>query len=176
MVAPRPQQTQVESYDEQMYRCQPNDTFQSISTRFYLSDKYDKALLLFNRSHPLGCAGCRQEPPILRPGENVYLPPLFILEKRYSASIPDLKPVAPTPPSAVPSMGNRTGQIAGASPSQAKFYRVRGRGERFIDIAKHSLGDICRWREIYQMNPTHPPDKFIPGGTVLNLPADARVH
>lgn len=89
------------SYDEQTYRCKPNDTFRSISTQFYLSEKYERALLLFNRSHAMANDNIKHDPPILNPGQNVFIPQLKILEQRYASVIPDLTPLPP-PAAAAP--------------------------------------------------------------------------
>ena len=43
----------VVSFDEETYPCKPGDTFRSISQQYYHSDKYERALLMFNRNHPL---------------------------------------------------------------------------------------------------------------------------
>ncbi|MCS6850259.1 MAG: hypothetical protein NZ700_03700 [Gemmataceae bacterium] len=90
----------VESYDEETYRCQPNDTMRSICLKMYHSEKYERALLLFNRSHPMASEGVKQDPPVLEPNTPIFIPPLRILEKRYPHVIPDLTPLPPpgTPP------------------------------------------------------------------------------
>lgn len=93
---------QVEAYDELIYRCKQGDTFQSISSTYYQSDKLAKALLTFNRSHPRGSDGMRQEPPVLQPGDMVFIPPQRILERKYGASIPDHVPLPPVPVAASP--------------------------------------------------------------------------
>ena len=96
---------QVDSYDEFMYRCKPEDTFEKISTQYYLSDRYARALLLFNRNHPRAEDAVRQEPPVLQVGTPVFIPPLRILEKQYGNAIPGPSPLpaatsAPLPPPA----------------------------------------------------------------------------
>jgi nucleoid-associated protein YgaU len=80
---------QVDSYDEETYLCKQGDTFAGISTKFYQSEKYSQALLLFNRNHPRATAGVRQDPPSLAAGQPIYIPPLRILEKRYPTAVPD---------------------------------------------------------------------------------------
>ncbi len=80
---------QVDSYDEETYLCKAGDTFAAISTKFYLTEKYSQALLLFNRNHPRAMAGVRQDPPSLAAGQPVYIPPLRVLEKRYATAISD---------------------------------------------------------------------------------------
>src|SRR5262249_52178792 len=44
---------QVESYDQETFYCTaPYLTFESVSKKFYNSENYPQALLLFNRNHP----------------------------------------------------------------------------------------------------------------------------
>lgn len=85
---------QVDSYDEETYRCKPNDSFRAISTQYYNSDKYAQALWLFNRNHPLATDALRQDPPALQPGQPVYIPPTRILEKYYASTIIEQQPPA----------------------------------------------------------------------------------
>jgi hypothetical protein len=83
----------VESYDEETYRVRAGDTFESISRVHYQSEKYAKALLFFNRSHPLAGDAFRQDQPVLQAGQPIYLPPTSILEKRYGNVIQGLSPL-----------------------------------------------------------------------------------
>src|SRR5204863_7655258 len=96
-IQPRPANpaAQVESFDEEAYRCKPGDTFEAISQRYYHTDKYARALLMFNRSHPMAGEGLQQNPPLLQVGQSVYIPPLSILEKRYGGHVQDLTPLPP---------------------------------------------------------------------------------
>jgi hypothetical protein len=55
----------------------------------YKSDRYEQALLLFNRSHPLAADGIRTDPPRLQPGTPIYVPPATILDKYYATAIPE---------------------------------------------------------------------------------------
>jgi LysM domain len=175
---PVSQVPQVDSYDEQSYHCKPGDTLTSLSSQYYNSDKYDQALLLFNREHPMASDGIRQDPPVLQPGQVVFIPQMKILEKRYADKIPGLVPVAPTAPvvavpapvGAVPQPMTSTSHSLGTRP-----YRVRSTGEAVREIAARTLGNAERWPEINQLNrfdPAYP----IPAGTILQLPADARVE
>jgi nucleoid-associated protein YgaU len=171
---PRPAPPKVESYDEQNYRAVAGDTFRSISARFYHSDKYERALVLFNRSHPMGCEGSRQDPPRLQPGEIVHLPPVYILERRYPAAIPDSQPPMPvTPPP--PPVAVAPPPAPPTQPTGDKLYRVAVANQRFTDIARQVLGNPLRWEELYRLNPTFNPGYPVPVGTVLRVPADAQV-
>jgi hypothetical protein len=79
----------VDSYDEETYLCKQGDKFEDISTKFYQTDKYAQALLLFNRNHPRATAAVRQDPPVLGVGQPVFIPPLRVLQKQYTTAIPD---------------------------------------------------------------------------------------
>jgi hypothetical protein len=94
---------EVESYDERKYVCQPGDTdFAAISRRLYNSDKYADALAQYNREHPNGNVAAKQGSR-LQPGTEVFVPPIHVLENRYSNAISNTrvpatdgtKPVAP---------------------------------------------------------------------------------
>lgn len=187
-VAPVPPSVSaVESYDEETYLCKANDTFKSISMEHYHTDIYDRALLLFNRNHPRANDAIRQEPPVMQAGQPVYIPPLRILEKQYSAAIPNHTPLAPgtaTPPPDGPEAASpRPGLPAAAAPGSAppasgeRQYRVRAGGEMLLAIAQRTLGNGDRWSEIWRMNGQQfNPKDPIPAGQVLKLPADAKVE
>jgi nucleoid-associated protein YgaU len=149
----------VDSYDEETYICRANDNFRSISQAYFRTDKYERALILFNRAHPLATAAVAQNPPALREGLPVFIPPARILEKYYCSVIGD----APLPP-------------LNAGSSSEKMYRVKGNGEMFYDIARRTLGRGERWQEIYRLNPSFDPKDPVPAGTDLRLPADARIE
>jgi hypothetical protein len=149
---------QVESYDEETYVCRPGDTFRAISQAYYHSEKYERALLLFNRNHPLAGDAVRQEPARLPTGQAVYIPPLRILEKYYGgAGDPATRPVS-----------------GGAfTPSSDRTYRVGVNPEMLLDIARRTLGDENRWVEIYRLNPRIDPKDPVPAGSELRMPPDA---
>ena len=44
-----------------------------------------------------------------------------------------------------------------------------------LDIARRTLGNPDRWREIYRLNQNYRPETVVPANAVLNLPPDARV-
>jgi nucleoid-associated protein YgaU len=115
---------QVDAYDEQAYRCKPEDDFAKISQQVYQSDRYARALLMHNRNHPRAAEGILHDPPNLA-GAQIYIPPLRILEKNYGVLIPDFKPLpavsAPplTPGAAAPPAGTAPGGAPGVAPAGA---------------------------------------------------------
>jgi hypothetical protein len=193
-LAPVSATPQVDSYDEETYRLKPGDSFRTISQAKYYTEKYERALMLWNRNHPRASDGARQDPPVLQPGQDVYIPPIRMLEKYYpeeGAEPPSAAPPAPPPPPAptgsvgldTPRMPNGAPIVAAAPSAPArpaagveKSYRVRGSGEMLLTIARQTLGNGDRWVEIYQLNPRYDPKQPIPGGSVLRLPKDARVE
>lgn len=157
----------VESFDEETYVCKPSDNFQSISKDKYMTDKYANALLMFNRAHPLAADGIRNEPPVLKSGQPIYLPPLEILEKRYASLIPDLAPrTAPLAGVAPPAVPARTPSPVALS------YTVREQPETFYEIAQKQFGRAERWGAIWELNRGQfpNPNQPLPVGTVVRLP------
>jgi hypothetical protein len=158
----------VESFDEETHTCKPTDTFQTISQEKYHSDRYAAALLMFNRGHPLAADGVRSEPPVLRPGQPVFIPPVEILQKRYSALITDPGPLA-RPPAHAP--GHTIPGPARVNPISERTYQVQGRPETFIEIAKKVFSNPNRWWDIAQLNPQHKnPNEPLAVNTVIRLP------
>jgi nucleoid-associated protein YgaU len=164
--------SQVESYDEETYAFKTGDTFRTISQAFYRSEKYERALLLFNRNHPLAVDGLRVDPPTLQAGQSIYIPPARILEKYYGSLISE----APAPSGAFggSSSAGASG-AAGSGLAAERKYRVGGNGEMFLEIARRTLGNENRWAEIYRLNPRFDPKDPVPAGSELRLPADAQV-
>lgn len=162
---------QVESYDEEMYLWRANDSFEAISGRFYNSKNYAQALLLFNRNHPRAAATLAKDPPALAEGQAVFIPPMRILEKQHPTAIPGYKPAPPAPAPDATRTSSRS-----LPPSPNLQYRVRQAGEMIPIIARDTLGNSDRWSEIYQLNArSFDPSRPLPVGTVLSMPADARV-
>lgn len=148
----------VVSYDEENYRCQTGDTFKSIAQKFYHSDKYEQALLMYNREHPLATENLRVNPSVLPVNQAIYIPQVAVLERRYPNLIPGLTPL----PAAIP---------AAAAPSPPRTYQVQASvGEMMWDIAKRMLGNAERWMDIRDLNPGVDPARPIPPGTMLRLP------
>jgi hypothetical protein len=168
----------VQSYLEEEYRWQPGDTFAAVSQKYYFTEKYGAALQQYNREYPLAGAGMRQNPPLMAPGQAVWVPPVRILERDYANQIADFRPLSDKGSPIVPA--NRTNAASGADPSGAalKLTKVRDRGETLYELARRSLGDSGQWFKIYRLNPTlsRDPKLPIPNGTVLRLPAEATVE
>jgi nucleoid-associated protein YgaU len=177
-VSPRSNRPQVESFDEETYRCKFGDTFARISQAYYHTEKYGSALMLFNVNHPLASEAVRTDPQHLQAGQAIYIPPTSVLGNRYGALFPEIAPH----PTATAGDGARTSNAAPrptgsvATPQNLKSYRVQPRGETMWEIARLTLGDSNRWKEIMQLNPGLRSEYPIPGGTLLKLPADARVQ
>jgi hypothetical protein len=164
---------QVESYDEETFYCKaPFTTFESISKKFYNSENYAQALLLFNFNHPRRAAALWKDPPVLQEDMPVYIPPLRILEKHYSYAIKDYSPLPP--PAVTPGPAPATGAAQSAARG-GPLYAVR-KPEMIREIARATLGNWERWNEIYSLNNrSFDPSQPVPVGTVLVMPAEARI-
>jgi hypothetical protein len=174
-----PATPQVESWDEESYRIKAGDTFARISVAHYNTDNYAKALERFNVNHPQAGEHMRSDPPRLDPGQLVYIPPAYILEKRYGrALIPGYKPQPETAtandtPRTVNSSPRR--ESAADAPQKFKWYLVTQGGQMMRDIARTTLSDAGRWTDISKLNPTTDPSYAVPGGLLIKVPADARI-
>jgi nucleoid-associated protein YgaU len=182
----------VESYDEESYTAKANDTFRAISQQFYHTDQYERALLLFNRNHPLANSTLQQGSAVLQAGQSIYIPPARILEQYYGAPVSNSAPSVPSalPPSRAVSRPDAAGSVRQASASvmspgatvqpapsssSVPLYRVREGGEMLREIAHRTLDNGDRWADIYRLNPSFDPKEVIPAGSLLRLPRDARV-
>jgi LysM repeat protein len=172
---------QVESYDEEAVPVKPGDTFESISKRFYQTEAYAEALKTWNRNHPRASDALRLN-GTLQPGDVLFVPPGAILEKRHGASIPNLKPL--------PASGAQLGDPVSSGVMQTTFdparalppppaalptYVVRSPGLKMRQIARETLNNGDLWFEVYRLNGKVSPEQPIPVGTVLLLPAGAKV-
>jgi LysM repeat protein len=174
---PLPGQPKVESYDEEVYHCKPGDTFASVAQQYYHNPKYEKALLLFNRNHPMAGDGLKSDNPTLQPNDVIHIPPAKILENRYGTAVPDLSPLPP-PGAAAPNPAGAAaplpvaGPVTTNSPPATRNYQVQTKdGEMLYRIAEQQLGNGNRWMELHDLNPTWEPAQPVPAGTVLRLPA-----
>jgi hypothetical protein len=79
-------------YDEQEYTCQPNDTFEKISAKYYMSANFAEALRRHNRQHARASDRMAHDGTIAA-GEKLYIPQANILEERYGDAI--VKPASP---------------------------------------------------------------------------------
>jgi nucleoid-associated protein YgaU len=187
----------VRSWDTVSAAVKPGEsTFADLSKRLYNSEKYAQPLLLYNREYNPAAEDLRADPPRLKSGLPILVPPTYILElPRYAeapaapkpAAAPNTHPpepavvLAPRPAAAAtptpPAPPSSISAVTLTPPIQAgsRRYLVRGNGEMLFEIARQTLGDGRRWSEIYRLNPDIRPELAIPGGTQLRLPADARV-
>ncbi len=172
------------SLDE--YECRQGDsTFANLSMRFYGTDKYADALLLYNRAHSgmvRNGSNLTVNPPILTPGQPVLNPPKEVLERDYRLAVaplpanpgvaPSIKLTPPTPLLPVPNGG----AAPIANPPVGGTYTVQNpNGESILDIAERVLGNRSRWTAIYDLNRANPavqPQFRIPVGTSLKMPAN----
>jgi hypothetical protein len=111
---------QVIVFTEKEYSCQPSDTFEALSKRFYNTDKYAAALRRHNQNHARASYQMGRSGQIT-PGEKIFIPPADILDQRYPDAIG--KPSS-SAPAAVPASFNATGSppprpLAPLSPSAA---------------------------------------------------------
>jgi MraZ protein len=61
------------------------------------------------------------------------------------------------------------------SPGPVQMYQVRQAQETLRDIARRTLGDAERWKEIYKLNPSLKPEEGLNSGAFVRLPSDACV-
>jgi hypothetical protein len=164
----------VQSYLEEEHHWQPGDSFAAVSQKHYGSDRYAAALQQYNREYPLAGPGLRQNPPVIAPGQVIWVPPVRILERDHANLIADLRPLddrgLPVRPA------DPAGQSSGFG--APKLVKVRDRGETMYELARRALGDAGQWHVIHRLNPTlsRDPKLPIPAGTVLRLPPNARLE
>lgn len=165
---------EVDSFDEEIYRCRTGDSFARISQRFYQTDRYAQALEAFNRNHPQAGQAVRQQPGSLVVGQQIHIPPIAILRKRHAAVIPEEsdQPTRltdareertssrPTPKSGVDETGSRAREYTIDNPN----------GETMREIAEKLLGNANRWQEIAKLNPGFQPLLPIPATASIKLP------
>lgn len=170
-VRPR-SEPRVQSYLEEEYRWQPGDGFAAICRKYYFAEKYGQALQEYNRDHPLAGSGMKQNPPTMSPGQAIWIPPVRILERDYANAISDLRPLNDRGGTFVPTAKPTH------SPNDTKHFKVRERGETMYEIARRTLGDSGQWFVVHRLNPTlsRDPKLPIPGGTVLQLPLEAKTE
>jgi len=165
---------EVESFDEEVYRCKAGDSFDKISQRYYQTDKYAQALEAFNRNHPQAGDAIRQQPGNLATGQRVYIPPIAILRKRHAAVITEdgrdpsqSNPADERTSSSRPRTSSEPQDIS----SRTHEYTVSNpNGETMREIAEKLLRDANRWKEIAQLNPGFQPLLPIPATASIKLP------
>ena len=182
----------VNSYNVISYQVLPGDTYDSIARQMCQSADYGPSLQRFNRDR-------RQSDQPLVPGSTVRIPPVGVLQ-RIAGIVPTTPPnkvpgatkrtvVASSEQqgrqgTATSSTSANTVVVAGkadsGSPSEPRTaaatpsFLVREQSTLYA-IAKQTLGDGNRFREIFELNrdrltdPTH----LVPAGTTLRLPGTA---
>jgi hypothetical protein len=180
--APSGPSPQVKKTDMDIYSCKADDTFETVSTRFFGTPKYARALLQFNRDYPMANKGTNLQDanPKLQPGQQVLVPPQDFLDARFASLIDNRPAVAPSAPAVSINAPVSAGAVSPppgtptvATSDATKPYRVPDPGQMLIEIAQQKLGDRGRWSEIYRLNPTLRPEFPIPAGTEIRLPGNA---
>jgi nucleoid-associated protein YgaU len=154
-------------YDEDLHRASGNETYPSISRRYYEDDSYAAALQQYNRDNPAGSGYIR-------------IPPIEVLMKRYPNAAPKGGTRSPSTGVAPASLNvpaeRDAGDQLGTSPVRDyPVYTVADSGETLRDIAQKTLGNAEYWRTIYELNISVNPNEKLAGGTRLRLPPQARV-
>ncbi len=183
----------VDMYDESEINSGAADSYAGLSQRFYGTAEYADALRLWNRDHRKSTAIVGADNK-LRPGSKVFIPSSTMLEKRYPDALPNLKPVTrlvpePTPvsgtvtagfnavatPSANASVITPVAAPAPPAPAVGPVYYKVTRPEPFYTVARTTLNDANRWMELVRLNPNFKSEQNLPVGTILVLPAGAKV-
>ena len=156
-------------FDVDMYDPKANDSYESISLEWYNDRRYAAALRAFNQNKPL------------QGGHAVDVPPIHILKRRFPAQAGGaVTPVggAGAGPSATPQWGpagDKPDAPARAVGAGRGGYVVPPGGMTMKAVARLTLGNEQRWRDIYDLNSNLRPDDVLPPGTELKLPPDARL-
>jgi len=141
------------------YKVQPNDSYWVISERLYGTGNYFKALAEHNRKRiPLANQ--------LAVGDVISVPSVAELERDYPGLCPK--------PGRLEALRNRTSNISAVSTYVGGRTYVVQEGDTLADIARHELGKLSRWPEIYELNRGvlgEDPD-FLSPGIELVLPDD----
>jgi hypothetical protein len=169
-----PVPSQKDHWDDELCFGQTSDTFATIAREKYHSERYADALMYYNRDHLLATEATKHNPGTIVQGQRIYLPPERILKRDYGAAILEESEVK-TGRGVSPAKRPATTGANPSAPLPEKTYRVRGRGEMFLTIARNTLGNELRWSEIYQLNSRFEPTVEVPGGTVLRMPGDAKI-
>ena len=170
---PRGDRPKVESYDVDIHVVQVNDSFRSISQRYYLDESYERALRKYNIDGAYDGSG---GPDRMQPGvTKIAVPPIRVLQQKY----PELLPGGQANTNAAstsnaPQVNNLLGQPQSINPSSAfREYRVPEPGQTIREVARQTLGSGESWRNIWSLNTRLNPNERVPAGTMLRLPAEA---
>lgn len=160
-----PPAAKKDAYDEDWHTPEGGQTFEWISSFYYKTADYAKALKAYNRD--------RQ-----KPGETIVrVPPVWVLEEKF----PDLagkdpKPAVGTPTGlkfdpVEPAGGSRPAPppAVGTIGSSDEYRVTTEAGEKIKDIARKVYGDPLAWKKLMDMNPGLDPTEPIPAGTTLRV-------
>jgi nucleoid-associated protein YgaU len=167
-LSPPPTIRQDGGYDEDLHRTTGNETYPSISRRYYEDDTYAAALQQYNRDNPAGSGYIR-------------IPPIEVLMKRYPNAAPkgssrSSSTGVATASLNVPAERDSGDKLAASPVRDYPVYTVADNGETLRDIAQKTLGNAEYWRTIYELNISVNPNEKLAGGTRLRLPPQARVQ
>ena len=153
------------SYDVDLYEIKANDKWETISQEFYNDKRYAAALQAANNNKPLTAGGW------------VDIPPIYILKQKFQTPAGTRAPSGQTspPPSPPPSWAPSVSTTPATTSGDSKIYKVPPGGISMRAIARNYLGNDQRWTEIYNLNPSLTKPDFIPEGTEVRLPADAKL-
>jgi hypothetical protein len=165
---------EVESFDEEIYRCRAGDSFARISQRFYQTDRYAQALEAFNRNHPQAGQAVRQQPGSLVVGQQIHIPPIAILRKRHASVISEegTQPAHVADPREERTSSRPTpkGESDDNSSGSREYTVYNPNGETMREIAEKLLGNANRWQDIAKLNPGFQPLLPIPATASIKLP------
>lgn len=141
----------------------PNETFWSISQKYYGTGRYFQALAAYNhRQIP--------DPTKMKPGVTIALPGEDELERRYASLLPK---TSTHEPGAADGQANQSGELLMGQDGRT-MYRI-GAKDTLSGIAQAYLGRASRWVQILEMNrDTLKDGNSLKIGMVLRLPHDAR--
>lgn len=164
----------LRSYDAESYITLQGDTFESVAGAMYRNASLGPELARYNRSF----AASNESLPV---GRRIILPPVNVLTRRTSpmadqAVASTAREASPREPAkAFRRVAPDTENVA-ASPVKDPpgMYTVREPITLYA-IAKRTLGDGRRWREIHDLNADRLPNEFdVPVGVTLRLPPGAK--
>jgi len=146
------------TFDVDLHEPKAGDTYESISREFYNDTRYGQALRAYNRNKPLQGSG------------PVDVPPLHVL-KRSSQNGPQGGVVPAGQTSSDPGWNSAPPVVRTGGD---RLFRIPQGGMSMRAVARLTLSNEQRWKDIWELNPQLRPDEILPVGTDLRLPADAR--
>jgi hypothetical protein len=158
-------------FDVDLHEPKASDSYESISQEWYNDRRYGTALKAYNQNKPL------------QGGHSVEVPPVHVLRKRYPSMVGTATPVggssgaAPstTPdwtPAAVPGAEPLPSRATGLT--RGTYVVPQGAGMTLKSVARTTLGNEQRWRDLYDLNKHIDPAEVLQPGTELKMPPDAR--